>query len=440
MNDSFDDKETLHVDLSKPTVVLLVIFSVIGVIGNAVILMVYWKLVKMTTTQFLIFVIAIFDFLTASVAVPSSITLWIYQFRIQTGFFCKWHIAIINICILPGIFLVFIVTFVRYCHVCRPNFLYRIERRIKAICVSSVILGLSFSLMDALNVPWLPPSLSKPNQACELKEEHFIFDLVKNLIILFNIIALLIMNILIIRTNIKTGIVKRSMSQMKRNKSQESVTQRENVGKSKSLHEFFELLDENPISRDHLKNQSTRHQLNKNDNSKGNEDRTSIADTLQDRRDRTSKPENLLDKKSIVGSNSTDETHHSYKSNINQDDQPTSMDIDDDIKDDMSLHRSISKKKKSGRLSNQSFKGLSKTTAMLLIVSVVFVLSYLPLIILQLGNVTDDETQPYNIRKYVIRPAWAMYYVSCCANPMIYTFVNPSFRSKCRALFILKQT
>ena len=96
MNNITDDiiefEQTRQLNLQTATVVMLTVFGVIGVIGNSVILIVYWKLVKMTTTQFLIFVIAVFDFLTAIVAVPLTVvtkTLW---FRIENIYYCKFLI------------------------------------------------------------------------------------------------------------------------------------------------------------------------------------------------------------------------------------------------------------------------------------------------------------------------------------------------------------
>ena len=128
------------------TVVMLMVFCVIGVFGNAVILLVYGRLVKLTTTQFLIFVIAIFDFTTALVAVPIVIGYKMFWFDIDHIYYCKLMLGTVRLCIIPGAFLILIITVVRYCHICRPQLLCVIEPKIKSMCIFGTIYGL-FSIV-----------------------------------------------------------------------------------------------------------------------------------------------------------------------------------------------------------------------------------------------------------------------------------------------------
>ena len=96
------------------------------------------------------------------------------------------------------------------------------------------------------------------------------------------------------------------------------------------------------------------------------------------------------------------------------------------------------KKDKSSVISDKSFKGLSSTTIMISVVSLVYVLSYLPITVMA----TQDTATIYQkfssqIVKYLLEPVKNMYYLGCAANPIIYTFVNHSFRAKCRSLLRL---
>ena len=134
-NDTVLSQEEFYYVYGAVTVMLM-IFSVIGVFGNAIILLVYGRLVKLTTTQFLIFVIAIYDFFTALVAVPIVVVNKLFWFDIANIHYCKVMYAIGRFLIVPGALFIFIISVVRYCHICRPQLLCVIEPKIKSMCTT----------------------------------------------------------------------------------------------------------------------------------------------------------------------------------------------------------------------------------------------------------------------------------------------------------------
>ena len=142
-----------YYDSHFPTTIMLTVFFVVGFIGNSLILTVYWKLSERTKTEFLIFSIAIFDFMTVTVFLPTYLIYLTFWFEIKTVSFCKIVYASGNVCIIPTIFLLFTVTLVRYCRFC-PHypFLAIIEPHIEIVCVLSGMIGIGYAVLDACHV------------------------------------------------------------------------------------------------------------------------------------------------------------------------------------------------------------------------------------------------------------------------------------------------
>ena len=70
---------------------------------------------------------------------------------------------------------------------------------------------------------------------------------------------------------------------------------------------------------------------------------------------------------------------------------------------------------------------------MLSMVSLAYVVSYLPTcyMIVRGVNLYDRHIDvSKDVLNYLLFPLKEMYFLSCTANPVIYTFVNPSFRSR----------
>ena len=412
----------------------------------------------MTTTQFLIFVTAIFDFLTAIIVVPLSIIFRIYIYQIQSLYFCKFFNATLTLCVTPGSCLVFIITLVRYLHVCRPQLLHYIEPIIKSLCLIFATLAVCTSALEAISLPLRKPWEKIGNQYvvnCYSHNNNFGSKFLvhfKYVMLILVITGLVVLNILIIRNKLTKQIVKRNLRQNNVESPTVSIIVQENLDNSSNLHDVCDTIEENQSTKggNGSKSRNNGHTLNTNDNSKEGEDRNSKADTLSDNNTSVVGAiknnignvirSDLYVYGSAVGSNTTDVTHSSKKRHVKKSKYPAREDIDSDIKRDVFVRRSTIKKKKTstsiGQCSNQSFKGLSSTTLMLCIVSVLYVISYLPFCIFQLSRV-DVEKLPYNVQKYVQRPIYLLFLMGCCTNPVVYTFVNQSFRSKCRSLFRL---
>ena len=150
-------------------------------------------------------------------------------------------------CIFPGALQLFIVTFVRYCHVCRPHWLHWIEPKISGMTLLTVIMGLFYSVADAFFARLYDQNEITGNKSliCSVRPTHIgsaLLSRSKYIIVIMVIVALVILNILIIIKNCRTKIAMRTNSQVNMITSTELLEKQENVRKSSNLHEFLILL------------------------------------------------------------------------------------------------------------------------------------------------------------------------------------------------------
>ena len=394
------------------TTAMLAVFSVTGVFGNAVILVIYWQLVKMTTTQFLIFVIAIFDFITALVPLPIIIIYNTFWFEINSVYFCKILYSCQSFCVMPAGLFVFIVTFVRYCHICRPQSLHRVETNIKLICASFVMIGLFYSVLDASG-----SILDDEYLDCLLLGLGPV-SLSRFVILAVIIVALVVLNVLIIIKNHQTKTVPATKRQKHGRTSANSSAQNVKVGRSSSIRRFFDIVQEN----------QSPNNMNVEDESCS----------------RTTEP--VIDRHGqSLDSNKNDLplSRRSHRDSGSKSCQAARTTIASSVDAKaLSVHwNTTDAESKVGPNHRHSFSiesnRVSRTTVMICVVSLVYVFTFLPIVVLFNENYLSDT---YNVQvlKFVILPLRHMYFLGCASNPVIYTFVNPGFRAKCRILFKLQ--
>ena len=83
------------------------------------------------------------------------------------------------------------------------------------------------------------------------------------------------------------------------------------------------------------------------------------------------------------------------------------------------------------------FEGFNRTTLKLSFVSIAYIVIYMPWFVIQvcmlLGVISQSDDPVLN--KYLFQPIKHFPFASCAVNPVIYAFVDPTFRSQCKALF-----
>ena len=81
------------------------------------------------------------------------------------------------------------------------------------------------------------------------------------------------------------------------------------------------------------------------------------------------------------------------------------------------------------------FEGVNRTTLKLSFVSISYIVIYLPWFVFQINFTLGQVPESYDLYKYIFHPISMLPFAGCAVNPLIYTFVDPKFRSQCKALF-----
>ncbi|KAL8623758.1 hypothetical protein ACOMHN_040104 [Nucella lapillus] len=123
-------------------VAILSIFSVTGTIGNAIAFYVFSTLKKQKLTS-TIFILALAgtDFITCLVTIPFTITMELLYFKLQVDFLCKLYHFLITTTVPFSAFVMVVIAVDRYLCICHPFLHWMTERRAKIIigCLSFFI-------------------------------------------------------------------------------------------------------------------------------------------------------------------------------------------------------------------------------------------------------------------------------------------------------------
>ena len=393
---TFNESEQLAVDLFYdrrfPTVVMLILFSIVGIPGNIIVLLVYFK-GRLTTTQFLISVIAMVDLFAAGVAIPFSIVYQTSWFSILDITFCKMSKTSTFIGTYPGVYLIWGLSVVRYYHVCRPHELYFVETKVRAFCV--FIFGISLFFGGCIYVmmgkqTWAEKEL--PAYYCNVADDYkngvlHRFTLVVALVsLLFCLISIVIMYCLILRRVLKQQNKMIIYKNNTLNKCEQLLAKE--VDRNRNA-VFTDQCDVSFIS--------TVTQFIKSDSSIVSHDESDkqTYTTIEQRTDKVEDPENILETSTSLN-----------KSSISQ------------------------------NIIFPQSSGFPKTMLVAIIGSV-YVLTYVPWISITIYLTVNKlpRTPFQDLFKYGFNPGLYLFYLGCAVNPVVYTFVDPIFRSKCKAIF-----
>ena len=462
-NTSFFDREKIIAEYYRdyrPAVIMLGVFCVMGVVGNSVVIIVYWKIPKMTmtTTQFLIFVMAIFDFLTALIAIPLKMVHRMFWFEIVNVQYCKLMRSVTMTLIIPSGLLMSVVTFIRYCHVCKPHWLPLVEPKIKVLSVLSVVIGVVNSLLEASTAALFElldfDGRKLPELECTFKRSYFSINIVRGLkkaVNIFVVLSLTIMNILII-----INVCKKRQAKKVSVKPTESCNDTNIIESKKQSLKVYSNIEEQSVAPSEMQKDSVCHfpdsenkvqtpkqsgpeTLKKSKKKKSNETHKSGDDYESSKVERHITGNETLS----ISTNSTVKSTLDNNIFSNNDSPDVLQSNPESFNQVDAIPRIPSKVDKSAIITintpaNDPFKPLNRTSIMLFLVSFIYVLCYLPFFIIATfikigsGNVHPEV---YILMKYLIRPIRSFYFMGCCVNPIIYAFVNPDFRDMCRSLF-----
>ena len=459
-NNELDKAIDAYHDRHYPTVVMLACFCVIGVPGNLIVVLIYIKGKKMTMSHFLIFIVAALDSFICTLVVPFNIVTHLHWLEIQNVYFCKCYWAINMSTISSGIYMIAGISVVRYFQVCKTAKLHFVEPIVKPFCLCCFLVGFIIGIFvykSSGNQTWHELDSHTPGYLCSTSDEYLntvFYDVthmshtITYIICLFTIITF---NSLILRQVFKQ---KQIMAGYRRSKTWAEGTHKILINK-------LMLVDSNPAREA----ETTSCKFDENESSNGGTPKQEATSEKpnSENDDEVKTPEQNANEK-VTARRTSDEGKSKTRSKENNEDYTlhgvvsNTASIRDQIND---VKKSKQKKRRETvhfqkKEENQRDMDLdlrsccrrfvamllcenwNRTTLKLFLVSFVYVVTYTPYFAISL-YLNFGESMARSVYhdqfKYIYIPGLSLGFFSSAVNPIIYTFVDPKFRSQLYTLF-----
>ena len=453
-----------------PSAIMLALFSVIGVPGNLIVIMVNWKEKKMNNTNFLIFIMAFVDLLGSVTSLLNALryTLWFERPDIK---FCKLIIMMNITCNTPAIYLIFGVSVIRYCHVCKPHMVYSIHKKVKPFCICVFIITLVVTVIFAIcsdrfarpieDATWLYCEFTRENN-CWLATSISLAFMILSYLFCLN--GLIVLNILILQkyTQLYRRVQRYKHANIKLHTSVNKTSKHESITNTrKSLLTSINDLNESINDTINGKDNSLQDQLSDKPKSiksgntessvssakqeeqikskrKNNELRMNIENdsskTINSREGDSSTSERISVRRMSLKNNDSNKTYENDHANFHPEGINASKTNDKNL--EKQFQKSCSCK---GCLHKFTyffkFEGFNKTTLKLCFVSIAYVVIYIPWFVFQVSVYFEPTEERKIIHKFNYLLFTYFPFAGCAINPVIYAFVDPKFRSQSMALF-----
>lgn len=392
---------------------MLAVFSVVGIYGNGIVIFVYTKKKDKLTSSVFILALAVYDFLTSSVIMPYTASMIYLRFMILYDPLCKIYMFLITFSVPLSAFLMVAIAVDRYLCICHPFLHLMTKNRARAVIgilsafagLLGVLSCLAYSVYQyrdpfpdednctistdssisnaTLSTTAYPPKpvvlLPKYNGQCDYPGTIVTMEYLttwQKIYSSFYLIPLII--VLILYVIIYHSVTRRRSKRRK----QKALN---NVSLKTSLKE--------PQKPTHPSPASSYTVLSSNDNNENNKEHVALqvemygngVHSLAVDRASESMPLQPQHKHRTNG----DENHHPHHEHSHHHHHLRDHDTIANI----------------------------KTALMLFIVAVVFIIAFFPAWLMALGAIPHNSIVFY------------MYFVYNITNPIIYAFMNPTFRS-----------
>ena len=512
-NSSSEDKYSIDAfyDRRLPVTVMLALFSVVGLPGNFLVLVVNWREKQLTNTNVLICTMAVADFIGACTAILNVVknSLW---FQILDIKFCKITMMLNYSINTPGMYLIFGVSVVRYCHVCKPHKVYSIYKKIKPFCICVLTITLTVAVTIAIcadrtnrNGDKFQCGLYHQNK-CEIAINVCLIFIITSYIFCFN--GLIGLNIRILQRMFKQRRIMSDYRNVRQYKLERKMkkslrSSRRTETTTESVHTSVHELSDSSAGLSVKDDFSDKTKSSKNEESESpihfnlEENPENSIEHQKHPRRKSSKikykrksieltSEKEIDSKLISGTGRK-EKRTKYKKNdvtlkefkegetskpnrvsfgrisvknnntVNNDEKDCEKTQNYNTKrisfpNKRSIARSITEHEVDKQLEKRcygkcclhkckhvlKFEGFNRTTLKLSFVSIAYLLIYMPWFVLHVYILLDPISEyslSVSVNKYLYFPVLYLPFAGCAVNPVIYTFVDPKFRSQVRALF-----
>ncbi|XP_076448290.1 D(2) dopamine receptor A-like [Babylonia areolata] len=132
-----------------PAIVWLVLLMVVGVVGNALVIYVYRRRFKRTSSNYFILTMAIFDLVACLIGLPTEIYDLLKPFTFYSEFGCKLFRSTESFTIYGSVVVLVEIAFDRYFKICRPLMIVSLFK-IKVLCALAVLVAVLMAIPSAI--------------------------------------------------------------------------------------------------------------------------------------------------------------------------------------------------------------------------------------------------------------------------------------------------
>ncbi|XP_069133028.1 alpha-2A adrenergic receptor-like [Argopecten irradians] len=406
-------------------VVYLAVLMVIGIPGNLIVLVVYFRDFTRSTNRTFILVLATLDLSVCSISLPFEITEMRFQYMFYAVVACKLFRAN-NIFLTIGSMLTILsMSFERHRRICHPLRSQMTTRmcRISCLCIMLFSLALSSVNFVASGIRHVDLGHNLTGSDCSL-DDSFVdsdFPLVLDAG-LFLLAIGVFMGLLVVYSLIAKQIYKQTKFRRKFAVPVSTGSVPYLItGEAKRQ-------SENDIKLEHVTiNQECMHPCN-----------SSLKNNAIDR---TSNSGHSTNAQTICGNIAMPDVLDKVRQEpaiLATPSKPTGHEPSGSMTTGPSEQESITSIRPSGQAANQpQNKGTTKVTKITFMISLVFVLSYLPYLLLSLVTSLKRGfvAEPGPIASAILPIVTRSIFMNNVANPLIYGFFDPKFRRSCKKLF-----
>ncbi|KAK6176353.1 hypothetical protein SNE40_014654 [Patella caerulea] len=168
---SLNDEKALHF---IPVMIWVAFLMVIGVLGNSLVVYVYRRRFKKTSSNYFILTMAIFDLVACVVGMPTEIYDLRYPYTFYSSIGCKIFRFTETFTIYGSAIVLVEIAFDRYFKICKPLMVISLFK-IKMLCFMAAVLALLFSTPTALLFGITHPQTPIPGVRgydCSIEEKY----------------------------------------------------------------------------------------------------------------------------------------------------------------------------------------------------------------------------------------------------------------------------
>lgn len=360
LEDTLDQYNVTQALRYFPVFVFLIIVMIVGTIGNLLVLLVYCKRFRKTSSNYFIVAMAVFDLLACVIGLPTELYDLRYSYTFYNSAVCKIFRYTESVVVYGSAIILIEIAFDRYFKICRPLMMIELFT-IKAMCIVAGVIAILISIpaLVLFGISRTPvPGENIQGFDCSIEEMYRKQAFSK---IYYYLLGLVFVSTVILLT----ALYIRIWIEIKRRRKL--------------------------VIGDHVRTP----------------DREIVPMTQSNTTQKTKK------------------LRVRYSSEYS----------DEDTQQEISSRVSFRPRLQSLAIAMTKFR-VSRTTVVLFAVTVAFVISYLPGIVIMIcrSAIKDLESKQTLAEQVLSKLFSKFYFLNNAINPVIYSFLNISFRRRCLAL------